>query len=46
MCSAGTEVKVHVRAQFWIDYFNDLLKCWEPFLDPVSLVALLEQVVI
>ena len=29
---------------FWGDYFNNLLKCWEPLLEPFSFVYLYEKV--
>lgn len=35
-----------LQGQIWIDYFNNTLKCWEPFLDPLEWIIYYENVII
>ena len=41
---SGTSLKAAAKALFWADYYNDMRKCWEPCLDPLSILFLVEQV--
>lgn len=36
--------KAIMEGLFWAEYFNSMLKCWEPLIDPVSYNLLYEQV--
>ena len=38
------EVKVYGETLLWADYYNNLLKCWEPFVEPLSLIVIHEKV--
>lgn len=38
------EVKVYGEALLWADYYNNLLKCWEPLVEPLSLILIHEKV--
>ena len=38
------EVKVYGETLLWGDYYNNLLKCWEPFVEPLSLIIIHEKV--
>jgi hypothetical protein len=38
------EVKMYGETLVWADYYNNLLKCWEPFVEPLSVIAIHEKV--
>jgi hypothetical protein len=38
------EVKVYGETLLWADYYNNLLKCWEPFVEPLSIIIIHEKV--
>jgi hypothetical protein len=38
------EVKVYGETLLWADYYNNLLKCWEPFVEPLSVIVCHEKV--
>ena len=38
------QVKIYGETLFWGDYYNNLLKCWEPFVEPLSLIVIHEKV--
>lgn len=38
------EMKVYGETLLWGDYYNNLLKCWEPFVEPLSLIIIHEKV--
>ena len=40
----GVDVILSGSCSLWIDYFNEILKCFEPLLDPVNAVMILQQV--
>ncbi len=37
-------IKAYCDGLFWAEYFNSMLKCWEPLVDPCLLNILHEQV--
>lgn len=39
-------IKAYVEGLLWADYFNSMLKCWEPLVEPFSGALLYEQVCI
>jgi len=38
-----TSVTASASVRLWGDYFNNTLKCWEPLIEPVGVIALYEQ---
>ena len=44
LAPAGYDAKLSTHVLFRVEYFNDVLKSWEPFLEPLEVEALLEQV--
>lgn len=37
-------IKAISEGLIWGEYFNSMLKCWEPLVDPISFTLLHEQV--
>lgn len=38
------EVKMYGETLLWADYYNNLLKCWEPLVEPMSFIVIHEKV--
>ena len=36
--------KHYASGLLWADYFNNMLKCWEPLVEPLSFVTAYEEV--
>lgn len=36
--------KYYASGLLWADYFNNMLKCWEPLVEPLALVIAYEEV--
>jgi hypothetical protein len=39
-----SRVRMYGEMLVWAEYFNSMLKCWEPLLEPLSVGGLYEQV--
>jgi hypothetical protein len=39
-----SEYKCYAETFFYVDYFNNMLKCWEPLIEPLSAIVMHEQV--
>ena len=40
---SGNSHTVFAEVSLWFDYFNNMKKCWEPFIEKLKVVALLQQ---
>lgn len=37
--------KCYAETYLFVDYFNNMLKCWEPLIEPVAVILMHEQVI-
>lgn len=42
--SDNMDARCFVKLNFWIDYFNNMKKCWEPLLEKLVLTGSYEKV--